>query len=259
MMLIAAGLFIPFAGTLLGAAMVFLLRRQWAPRWQKLLPGFASGVMLAASVWSLLLPAIAMSERLALPAWLPAAAGFLGGMAFLATLDRTVPHLHIDAEAAEGPEVGLRRTTKLMLAVTLHNIPEGMAVGVVLAGALHGHTGITTAGAVTLATGIAIQNIPEGAIISLPMHGCGRSKWRSFARGAASGAVEPLAGGLTAALIDRLVPLLPWLLAFAAGAMLYVVVEELIPQAQSGRSADIATLGVALGFVLMMVLDIAFG
>ena len=255
--MLLTGLLIPFAGTLLGAAAVFLLRGGLPASWQRLLLGFAAGVMTAASVWSLLLPALALAAPL--PAWLPAAAGFGGGVGFLLLLDRLIPHLHLHAAEAEGPPVRLARTTKLLLAVTLHNIPEGMAVGVVLAGAMQGAGGIPLAGATALALGIAIQNVPEGAIVSLPMRAGGRSRRCAFAWGAASGAVEPLTGLATMLLIDRMLPLLPWLLAFAAGAMLYVVVEELIPEAQQGASSDIATVGFAAGFVLMMVLDVALG
>lgn len=256
---ILAGLMIPFAGTALGAAMVFLLRRELSGHVEKMLLGFASGVMIAASVWSLLLPAIDMSSESGFPEWLPAAVGFLGGMAFLLLLDTLIPHMHINSEEPEGLNAKLKRTTKLVLAVTLHNIPEGMAVGVVLAGALNGDTGITMAGAMALSIGIAIQNIPEGAIISMPMKSDGNGKGRSFVYGVLSGCVEPVAGIITILLIDSLLPLLPWLLAFAAGAMLYVVVEELIPEAQTGPHSNIATVGVAIGFVLMMVLDVALG
>ena len=257
--MILLGLAIPFAGTALGAAAVFLLRREMPPRMQKMMTGFAAGVMTAAAVWSLLLPAIAMSQGSPLPAWLPAAAGFAAGMAFLLLLDSLVPHLHLHADRAEGLSVRLTRTAKLALAVTLHNIPEGMAVGVVLAGTMNGHSGITAASALALAVGIAVQNIPEGAIISMPMQSDGNGKWMSFAWGVMSGAVEPAAGIVTILLVDTLVPILPWLLAFAAGAMLYVVVEELIPEAQSGRHSDIGTVGFAVGFLLMMILDVALG
>lgn len=257
--MILLGLAIPFAGTALGAAAVFLLRREMPPRMQKMMTGFAAGVMTAAAVWSLLLPAIAMSQGSPLPAWLPAAAGFAAGMVFLLLLDSLVPHLHLHADRAEGLSVRLTRTAKLALAVTLHNIPEGMAVGVVLAGAMNGHSGITAASALALAVGIAVQNIPEGAIISMPMQSDGNGKWMSFAWGVMSGAVEPAAGIVTILLVDTLVPILPWLLAFAAGAMLYVVVEELIPEAQSGRHSDIGTVGFAVGFLLMMILDVALG
>ena len=255
----AFGLLLPLAGTTLGAAAVFLLRGPIRPRLRQLLSGFASGVMIAAAVWSLLLPALELAQAAGLPAWLPAAVGFLCGMAFLLLLDRTVPHRHPLARTSEGPAAGLGRTTKLMLAVTLHNIPEGMAVGVVLAAAASGEAGITAANALTLSLGIALQNIPEGAIISLPMRSAGFSRGRSFRCGLLSGLVEPLAGIGTMLLIGVLGPLLPWLLAFAAGAMLYVVVEELIPEAQNGRHSDLATMGLALGFTLMMVLDVAFG
>lgn len=257
--MIIYGLLIPFAGTTLGAALVFLLRREPSPLLQTLLPGFASGVMIAASVWSLLLPAIAISHGRALPAWLPAAAGLLIGVAFLLLLDRLIPHRHLHAGHAEGPPARLGRIAKLMLAVTLHNVPEGMAVGVVLAGALQPDSGISSAAALALSLGIAIQNIPEGAILSMPMHIAGYNRGRSFACGVLSGVVEPVAGGATILLIDCLLPLLPWLLAFAAGAMLYVVVEELIPESQGGRYADWATVGLAIGFVLMMILDVALG
>lgn len=257
--MILTGLLVPFAGTALGAAAVFLLRRDIPQRLQKMLLGFASGVMTAAAVWSLLLPAIEMSQESSLPSWLPAAGGVLLGTAFLLLLDTVTPHLHLNSDKAEGPEAKLRRTTKLILAVTLHNIPEGMAVGVVLAGAMTHEAGITEAGALALALGIAIQNIPEGAIISMPMKSDGNGKGRSFLYGVLSGVVEPLAGLLTIVMIDRLLPWLPWLLAFAAGAMLYVVTEELIPEAQHGEHSNTATIGAAVGFVLMMVLDVALG
>ena len=258
-MVTLTGLLIPFAGTTLGAAVVFLLRNEIPQRTQKLLLGFASGVMIAASVWSLLLPAIEMSEEKALPSWLPAAGGLLLGMAFLLLLDTLIPHLHINSDEPEGISAKLKRTTKLILAVTLHNIPEGMAVGVVLAGAMNSDTGISVAGAMALSLGIAIQNIPEGAIVSMPMKSDGNGKRRSFLYGVLSGVVEPLAGIVTILLIDMLLPMLPWLLAFAAGAMIYVVVEELIPEAQTGPHSNIATIGVAFGFVLMMILDVALG
>ena len=257
--MILSGLLIPFAGTVAGAAAVFLLRNEIPPLVQKALLGFASGVMIAASVWSLLLPSIEMAQELAMPEWLPAAAGFLCGMAFLLLLDTIIPHLHINSDVPEGLNAKLKRTTKLILAVTLHNIPEGMAVGVVLAGALNGDTGISAAGAMALSIGIAIQNIPEGAIISMPMKSDGNGKGRSFLYGVLSGVVEPVAGFLTILLIDQLLPLLPFLLSFAAGAMLYVVVEELIPEAQQGSHSNVATIGVAVGFTLMMVLDVALG
>ncbi len=239
--------------------MVFLLRREITPWLQKLLLGFASGVMIAASVWSLLLPSIDMTVESGGIGWLPAAVGFLAGIFSLLLFDSVVPHLHIDSSVPEGVKTGLGRSAMLVLAVTLHNIPEGMAVGVVLAGAMAENTGITMAGAMTLSLGIAIQNFPEGAIVSMPLKDSEHSRGKAFAIGVASGAVEPLAGILTIVLIDLLAPVLPYLLAFAAGAMIYVVVEELIPESQSGSHSNIGTIGVALGFALMMVLDVALG
>lgn len=250
---------IPFLGTVLGSAMVFLMKREMNRRLEKLLLGFASGVMIAASVWSLLIPAIEMSEEQGGVKWLPAVAGFLLGMGFLLLLDSLVPHLHLDSEKPEGVKAGLGKTTMLVLAVTLHNLPEGMAVGVTFAGALMGNTGITMAGALVLAIGIAIQNFPEGAIISMPMRGAGASRKKAFGYGVLSGLVEPLGSVLTLLLAAQVVPVLPYLLAFAAGAMIYVVVEELIPEAQAGEHSNLGTVGVAIGFALMMVLDIALG
>ena len=253
------GLLLPFAGTTLGAAMVFLLRDQM-PSWvQKLLLGFASGVMMAASVWSLLIPSIDMAAESGGVAWLPAVLGFLCGMFSLLLFDTIVPHLHLDSAEPEGVKSGLGRSTMLFLAVTLHNIPEGMAVGVVLAGAMSGSSGITMAGALALSLGIAIQNFPEGAIVSMPLRDSVRSRWKAFGYGVGSGVVEPLAGLATILLIEVLQPVLPFLLAFAAGAMIYVVVEELIPESQSGRHSNVATIGVAFGFALMMLLDVALG
>ena len=253
------GLLLPFAGTTLGAAMVFLLREQMAAWVQKLLLGFASGVMMAASVWSLLIPSIDMASESGGVAWMPAVVGFLCGMFSLLLFDSFVPHLHLDASEPEGVKSGLGRSTMLFLAVTLHNIPEGMAVGVVLAGAMSGSAGITMAGALTLALGIAIQNFPEGAIVSMPLRESVKSRWNAFGYGVGSGVVEPLAGLATILLIEVLQPVLPFLLAFAAGAMIYVVVEELIPESQSGRHSNVATIGVAFGFALMMLLDVALG
>lgn len=253
------GLLLPFAGTTLGAAMVFLLREQMAAWVQKLLLGFASGVMMAASVWSLLIPSIDMASESGGVAWMPAVVGFLCGMFSLLLFDSLVPHLHLDAAEPEGVKSGLGRSTMLFLAVTLHNIPEGMAVGVVLAGAMSGSAGITMAGALTLALGIAIQNFPEGAIVSMPLRESVKSRWKAFGYGVGSGVVEPLAGLATILLIEVLQPVLPFLLAFAAGAMIYVVVEELIPESQSGRHSNVATIGVAFGFALMMLLDVALG
>nr|WP_317283277.1 ZIP family metal transporter [uncultured Sellimonas sp.] len=256
---IAVGLLLPFLGTTLGAACVFFLKGQIRPLIQKMLLGFASGVMVAASVWSLLIPAMDMSEHMGKFAFIPAAAGFLLGIAFLLLMDRVTPHLHIGAEHSEGPKVALKKTTMLVLAVTLHNIPEGMAVGVALAGAAQGNAGVTAAGAFALALGIAIQNFPEGAIISLPLKSEGTGRGKAFFYGMLSGVVEPVAAGITILLASLITPVLPYLLAFAAGAMIYVVVEELIPEASEGEHSNIGTIGFAAGFVLMMILDVALG
>ena len=258
-MQLALGLMIPFAGTALGSAMVFWMRREMNKKVEKMLLGFASGVMIAASVWSLLIPAIVMAAEQGRIAWLPAAVGFLGGIAFLLGLDSLVPHLHLESTEPEGLEANLKKTTMLVLAVTLHNIPEGMSVGVTFAGALLGNTGITMAGAFTLAVGIAIQNFPEGAIISMPLRSEGMDRRRAFVYGALSGIVEPIAAAVTILLAEQIVPALSYMLAFAAGAMIYVVVEELIPESQVGEHSNIGTIGVAAGFVLMMVLDVALG
>ena len=253
------GLMIPFLGTTLGAAMVFFMKKEMHRGMEKFLLGFASGVMIAASVWSLLIPAIDMSEEQGQIAWLPATAGFLGGMAFLLVLDSLIPHLHLESSEPEGVESSLKKTTMLVLAVTLHNIPEGMSVGVTFAGALIGDAGITMAGAFALAIGIAIQNFPEGAIISMPLRSEGVSRSRAFVYGALSGIVEPIGAFITILLAEQIVSALPVFLAFAAGAMIYVVVEELIPEAQAGEHSNIGTVGVAFGFVIMMILDVALG
>lgn len=251
------GLLLPFVGTTLGAAMVFLLREQMSAWVQKLLLGFASGVMIAASVWSLLIPSIDMTAESGGVAWVPAVIGFLAGMFSLLIFDTLVPHLHLDSTEPEGVKSGLGRSTMLFLAVTLHNIPEGMAVGVVLAGAMTQSAGITLAGALALALGIAIQNFPEGAIVSMPLKSSVKSRWKAFAYGAGSGAVEPVAALITILLIEYVEPVLPYFLSFSAGAMIYVVVEELIPESQSGSHSNVATIGVAVGFALMMLLDVA--
>ncbi len=256
---IAIGLLIPFLGTTLGAACVFFLKNDLNPLVQKALLGFASGVMVAASVWSLLIPAIDMSDPMGKLAFLPAAVGFSIGMLFLLAMDRLVPHLHLNEDKPEGLPSSLKKTTMLVLAVTLHNIPEGMAVGVVFAGLLSGNEKITLAGAVALSVGIAIQNFPEGAIISLPLKGEGCSSRKAFVYGMASGVVEPIAAFITILLTAIVTPLLPYLLAFAAGAMLYVVVEELLPEASSGSHSNIGTIGFAVGFLIMMILDVALG
>ena len=253
------GLLIPFIGTIAGSGTVFLLKNNIKQSVEKLLLGFASGVMIAASVWSLLIPAIEMAEQQGNPGWLAPAIGFLLGMLFLLVLDSIVPHMHLDKEKPEGVKAKLKKSTMLVLAVTLHNIPEGMAVGVTFAGALLGNTGITIAGATALAIGIAIQNFPEGAIISLPLRSEGVSRKRAFAYGALSGIVEPIFAITTICLTNLVVPILPYLLAFSAGAMIYVVVEELIPESQMGEHSNIGTIGVAIGFVIMMILDVALG
>ncbi len=258
-MQLTLGLMIPFLGTALGSAMVFFMRKEMNRKIEKLLLGFAAGVMIAASVWSLLIPAIDMAQEQGKVAWIPAAVGFLGGMAFLLVLDSLIPHLHLESAKPEGIESNLKKTTMLVLAVTLHNIPEGMSVGVSFAGAMIGDTGITMAGAFALAIGIAIQNFPEGAIISMPLRSEGTSRMRSFVYGALSGIVEPIGALITILLAKQIVPALPFLLAFAAGAMIYVVVEELIPESQAGEHSNIGTIGVAVGFVLMMILDVALG
>ena len=254
------GIMIPFIGTTAGAACVYFLRQGMRQVVQKGLLGFASGVMIAASVWSLLIPAMDMSEGMGKLAFIPAAVGFCLGIGFLLALDRLIPHLHLDAEEPEGPSGNWKKSTMLVLAVTLHNIPEGMAVGVAFAGLLADNGTITMAGALALAIGIAIQNFPEGAIISLPLKSEGGvSRGRAFLYGTMSGIVEPAAALVTILLSGLLTPVLPFLLSFAAGAMLYVVVEELIPEANEGEHSNIGTLGFAAGFILMMILDVALG
>ena len=253
------GLLIPLLGTMLGSAFVFLMKGAMSARVQKSLLGFASGVMVAASVWSLLIPAMAMEADSGKWSVLPAAVGFLSGIGFLLALDELTPHLHVGSDTPEGPRSRLSRTAMLTLAVTIHNLPEGMAVGVVLAGAEQGAAGLSLASAVAVSLGIAIQNIPEGAIISMPMRAEGNSKWRSFMIGSLSGAVEPVGALAVLLLASLLTPVMPYMLAFAAGAMFYVVVEELIPEASSGHHSNLSTIGFAIGFVLMMVLDVVMG
>ena len=255
---IAEGILIPFVGTSLGAAMVFFLKKEISAGLQKALTGFAAGVMVAASFWSLLEPALESSAHLGTLAFLPAAVGFLVGVGFLLALDMITPHMHLDKQQ-EGPQSGFRRTTKLILAVTLHNIPEGMAVGVVYAGLRSGSAEITAGGALALALGIAIQNFPEGAIISMPLHAEGAGKGKSFVYGVLSGAVEPVFGLVTVLAAGLIVPAMPYLLSFAAGAMLYVVVEELIPDMAQGQHSHIGVLMFTLGFSGMMALDVALG
>ena len=258
-MTLIIGLLIPLLGTMIGAAFVFLMKDEMSPRVQKSLLGFASGVMVAASVWSLLIPAMEMEADEGKWAVLPAAGGFLLGIGFLLLLDELTPHLHIGTEKPEGLRSRLSRTAMLALAVTIHNLPEGMAVGVVFAGAEGGIGGLSLASALAVSIGIAIQNIPEGAIISMPMRAEGNSRWRFFIIGSLSGAVEPV-GALAVVLLASLItPALPYFLAFAAGAMFYVVVEELIPEASEGEHSNLSTIGFAFGFVLMMVLDVVMG
>ena len=253
------GLTIPFLGTALGSAMVFLMKNKINNKVEKLLTGFASGVMLSASIWSLLIPSMDMAEEQGIIPWYPAAIGFVLGIAFLLMLDKIIPHLHVKSERPEGIKAKLKKTTMMVFAVTLHNIPEGMAVGVTFAGALVGDIGITVAGAYALAIGIAIQNFPEGAIISMPLKSEGVSKTKAFLYGMLSGIVEPIGAIITILLANTVVPIIPYLLAFAAGAMIYVVVEELIPTSENGEHSDIGTIGLAIGFVIMMILDVALG
>ena len=253
------GILIPFLGTSFGAACVFFMRQALNEQIRRALTGFAAGVMVAASVWSLLIPAIEQSAGLGTLAFLPAAVGFWLGILFLLLLDRLIPHLHLGSDQAEGPKSQLQRTTMMILAVTLHNIPEGMAVGVVYAGYRSGTSQITAAGALALSLGIAIQNFPEGAIISMPLRAEGMKKGRAFRDGVLSGVVEPIGAVLTVLAASLVVPALPYLLSFAAGAMLYVVVEELIPEMSEGKHSNIGTVFFAVGFSLMMVLDVALG
>ena len=253
------GILIPFIGTSAGAACVFFMKKdlnQWV---QRCLTGFAAGVMVAASVWSLLIPALEQSEGMGKLSFVPAAVGFWAGVLFLLLLDHIIPHLHQQTDKAEGPKSRLQKTTMLVLAVTLHNIPEGMAVGVVYAGWISGNTNITLTAALALSIGIAIQNLPEGAIVSMPLCSEGCSKPKAFGYGFFSGIVEPIAALLTIALSSIMVPVLPYFLGFAAGAMLYVVVEELIPEMAEGEHTNLGTIMFAVGFSLMMVLDVALG
>lgn len=254
---ILIGIFVPFVGTILGAFLVFFMKKELNEKIEKILLGFAAGVMIAAAIWSLIVPSIELSSKFGRFSFFPAAVGFLLGIFFLLILDTYIPHLHVNSEEPEGVKSKFRKTTMLVLAVTLHNIPEGMAVGVVLAGAYYGNSLITISGALTLAIGIAIQNFPEGAIISMPLKSEGVSKPKSFLLGVVSGIVEPLAAIITVLLIKYINPILPYLLSFAAGAMIYVVVEELIPQSQAKNHSNLATVSLSLGFTLMMILDVA--
>ena len=253
------GLLIPFAGTAAGSACVLFMKKALSQTVQKALSGFAAGVMVAASIWSLLIQAMEQCASMQRWAFLPAFLGFWIGILFLLALDHVIPHLHRNAKQAEGPKSRLARTTMMVLAVTLHNIPEGMAVGVVYAGFLTGSAEITAGGALALALGIAIQNFPEGAIISMPLHAEGKTKGSAFLSGVLSGAVEPVFGLLTVLAAGLIVPTMPYLLSFAAGAMLYVVVEELIPDMAAGEHSHVGVLLFALGFSVMMALDVALG
>lgn len=256
---VISGLAIPFIGTSAGAACVFFLKKDLKTGVQRALTGFAAGVMVAASIWSLIVPAIEQSSGMGKFAFLPAFIGFWMGVLFLLLLDHIIPHLHRSINQAEGPKSRLTRTAMLVLAVTLHNIPEGMAVGVVYAGMVSGMENITAGAALALALGIAIQNFPEGAIISMPLYSEGKSKSKSFGLGVLSGAVEPVFGGITVLIAGLVVPAMPYLLSFAAGAMLYVVVEELIPEMSAGKHSNIGVISFAVGFSLMMALDVALG
>lgn len=256
---VVLGLLIPFAGTTAGSVCVLFMRKTLSRQVQRALTGFAAGVMVAASIWSLLIPAMQQSEGMGKLAFVPAVVGFALGVGFLLLLDSVIPHLHLNAEKAEGVKSRLARTTMMVLAVTLHNIPEGMAVGVVYAGMLSGSAQITAGGALALALGIAIQNFPEGAIISMPLHAEGKSKSKSFLYGMLSGAVEPVAAIVTILAAEMLVPVMPYLLSFAAGAMMYVVVEELIPEMSQGEHSNLGVVMFAIGFLLMMALDVTLG
>ena len=254
-----SGILIPFLGTTFGAACVFFMKKSLGDLMQRSLAGFAAGVMVAASIWSLLIPAIEQSENMGKLSFLPAFIGFWGGILFLLALDHLIPHLHVGSNQAEGPKTRLGRTTMMVLAVTLHNIPEGMAVGVMYAGFLAGNMQITAASAFALSLGIAIQNFPEGAIISMPLRAEGESKGKAFLSGVLSGTVEPIGAVLTIIAAQFIIPALPYLLSFAAGAMLYVVVEELIPEMSQGKHSNFGTVFFAVGFSVMMTLDVALG
>ena len=256
---IIIGLLIPFIGTSLGSACVFFMRKEMNRMLQRALTGFAAGVMVAASVWSLIIPSMEQSEGMGRLSFLPAFIGFWLGILFLLLLDSVIPHLHLNTDKAEGPRSKLKKTTMMVLAVTLHNIPEGMAVGVVYAGLLSGNNSISAGGAFALALGIAIQNFPEGAIISMPLRSEGKKRSRAFAGGVLSGAVEPIGALLTIFAAGLFVPVMPYLLSFAAGAMIYVVVEELIPEMSEGKHSNIGVIMFALGFTVMMALDVALG
>ena len=253
------GILIPFLGTMFGSAMVFLMKNKINNKVEKMLLGFAAGVMISASIWSLIMPSMEMSVEQGRISWIPATVGFILGVSFLLILDTVIPHMHLKSDKPEGIKSKLKKTTMMVFAVTLHNIPEGMAVGVTFAGAMIENAGITVAGSLALAIGIAIQNFPEGAIISMPLKGEGVTKPKAFLYGTLSGIVEPISAIITILLANVIVPILPYLLSFAAGAMMYVVIEELIPESQAGEHSNIGTIGVAIGFVVMMILDVALG
>ncbi len=253
------GILIPFLGTSLGAACVFFMKNDMSERLSRILTGFAAGVMVAASVWSLLIPAMEQASSMGKLAFIPAVVGFWGGVLFLLLLDHVIPHLHRYSDCAEGPKSRLQKTTMMVLAVTLHNIPEGMAVGVVYAGYIAGNVKISAAAAMALSLGIAIQNFPEGAIISMPLRAEGMKKPKAFFGGVLSGIVEPIGAVLTILAAGLIIPALPYLLSFAAGAMLYVVVEELIPEMSQGKHSNLGTVFFAVGFTVMMALDVALG
>jgi ZIP family zinc transporter len=253
------GVLVPFLGTSLGSAMVFFMKKELSEKLNHALEGFAAGVMVAASIWSLIIPAMEQSASMGKLSFIPAVAGFWIGILFLLCLDELIPHLHMNSDEPEGMKANFKKTTMMVLAVTLHNIPEGMAVGVVYAGWLTGTSGITAAGALALALGIAIQNFPEGAIISMPLRSKGESRTRAFVSGVLSGLVEPIGTIITILLAGLIIPVLPYLLCFAAGAMMYVVVEELVPEMASGKHTNVSTVMFALGFTLMMTLDVALG
>lgn len=256
---VAAGIFIPFLGTALGAACVFFMKKELGKNIERVLTGFAAGVMIAASIWSLLIPAIGQAASMGKFAFTPAVVGFWLGILFLLLLDRIIPHLHRNSEEQEGPHAGLKNTTMLLLAVVIHNLPEGMAVGVVYAGLMMGDAAVSVSGALALSIGIAIQNFPEGAIISMPLRARGVSKGKAFLYGMLSGVVEPVGAALVIVASGFLVPALPYFLSFAAGAMIYVVVEELIPEMSEEPHSNIGTLAFAVGFTVMMILDVALG
>ena len=255
---VAIGILLPLLGTSLGAACVFFLKNSIGVKTQRALSGFAAGVMVSASFFSLILPAVELSSSLEKLAFLPASAGFAVGMCFIMVLDKAVPHTHVD-KSEEGPQTGLKRTTKLILAVTIHNLPEGMAAGIIFAGWLYGHESISLAGALALSIGLAIQNFPEGAIVSMPLRAEGMSKGKTFFFGVLSGVVEPIGAVAVILAAGVLIPAMPYLLGFAAGAMIFVVIEELIPEMTEGEHSNIGTVSFALGFIIMMALDIGLG